>query len=74
MNVSNDSLLCQGLDMRDRMDWDGTFPHFEATKLGIVVHINKRSKLPGVFTDEGRARMSYNQYIAAHRKATKKGK
>ena len=74
MNVSNDTLHCQGLEMRDRKDWDGTYPRFEATKAGIVVHLNTRSKLPGVFTDEGRAQMAYKRYIASHRKACQKGK
>lgn len=74
MNIDN-LMHCQGLESKDRMDWDGTYPKYEATRTGIVVHLNKRSKMPGIFTDEGRARMAYNRYLGAIAEVdSKKGK
>ncbi len=53
---------CAGLDMRDKKDWNGDYPYFEPTRKGFLVHVNKKSTLPGIFTDETRAQIAYRKY------------
>ena len=53
---------CIGLDMRDKSDWDGSYPYYEPTKAGFRVHLNKKSTLAGVYTDRERAEKGYALY------------
>lgn len=62
MTVDERDLHCNGLDMHDKADWDGSYPHYEATKAGFKVHLSKKSMLPGVFTDKERAILGYKIY------------
>ena len=61
MNLDN-KIHVAGLDMRDKRDWDGTYPYYEPTKIGFVVHLSEKADLPGVFTDYQRAAMAYRRY------------
>lgn len=47
------------------------YPYFEPTSQGIRVRVNHKTSLPGVFTDELRARKALAAYLAAP-KVTKK--
>lgn len=59
----DDSIKCSGMDTIDKaLTWDGNYPHFEPTKKGYVVHLNKHTDLPGLFTNEYRARIAYKRY------------
>ena len=80
MNLDN-KVKCDGLDMRDKRDWDGTYPYYEPTKAGFIVHLSEKADLPGFFTDWQRAAMAYRRYrgkiveadrIMAEKKAAKK--
>lgn len=59
----DERVKCNGLDMRDKKDWDGKYPYIEPTKAGFVVHMSKRAKLPGVFTDRERAERAHAKYL-----------
>ena len=77
--TSDERIICNGLDTKDKADWDGTYPYYEPTKAGFKVHLSKKSALPGVFTNKERAIKGYKQYrgriaqIGPTGKAKKKG-
>lgn len=82
-NASDENVKCSGLDMRDKRDWDGTYPRFEATRRGFIVHLNTNSQMLGVFTDLVRAENAHKLYLGkiadadrkmAAKKAKKKAK
>ncbi len=68
MNV-DERVHCLGLDMSDKRDWDGEYPYFEPTKAGFLVHLSKKSKMAGVFTDRVRAERAHAQYLGKIREA-----
>lgn len=61
MNM-DERIICNGLDMRDKANWNKKYPYFEPTRAGFVVHLSKKANLPGVFTDRERAEMGYKRY------------
>jgi hypothetical protein len=61
MNMNN-VIHCDGLEMRDKKDWDGTYPYYEPTRLGYIVHVSKKSSLAGVYTNKARAEMAFKKY------------
>ena len=76
----DNTLHCQGLDMRDKKDWDGKYPYYEPTKAGFLVHLSKKANLQGTFTTKEIAVKAYNRYRGliveadARMKANKKEK
>lgn len=79
MNMDN-VVHCNGVAMRDKEDWDGSYPYYEPTRLGFIVHLSKKANLSGVFTDKNRAEMAFRRYRGKiheadmEMKAKKKGK
>jgi hypothetical protein len=61
MNMDN-VVHCAGVSMRDKKDWDGSYPYYEATRLGFVVHVSHKASLAGKFTNYGRAEMAFKRY------------
>jgi hypothetical protein len=53
---------CDGVEMRDKKDWDGSYPYFEPTRKGFVVHLSKKANLAGCFTNRSRAEMAFKRY------------
>ena len=87
MATVDERVKCNGLGMRDKRDWDGSYPYFEPTKKGFIVHLSVKADLPGVFTDLERAKKGHAKYQGAineadarialakkEKKAKKKGK
>ena len=53
----------KGVDRKDKLGWDGeTFPYYEPTKAGFIVHASKSVTFPGIYTDERLACIAYNRY------------
>lgn len=53
----------RGHDPKDKRGWDGeTFPYYEPTKAGFVVHASKSVTFPGIYTDERLASVAYARY------------
>ncbi len=58
-----DTCTVRGHDPKDKRGWDGeTFPYYEPTKAGFVVHCSKSVTLPGVYTDERLAVIGWKRY------------
>ena len=82
--TSDERVVCNGYksegDSQTRFEWDGEYPYYEPTRAGFIVHLNKKSKMAGVFTDKTRAERGYAKYLGKIReadermKAKKKGK
>ena len=61
--VEEEVFTVRGHDPKDKRGWDGvTFPYFEPTKAGFVVHASKSVTFPGIYTDERLAQVAYNRY------------
>ncbi len=79
MNMDN-KIHCQGLEMRDKKDWNGKYPYYEPTRAGFIVHLSKKATLQGVFTNRELGEQAYKKYRGKiveadeRMKANKKGK
>ena len=52
-----------GYDKYNKRGWDGeTFPFYEPTKAGFIVHASKSVTFPGTYTDERLAAIAYARY------------
>ncbi len=61
MNMDN-IVQCNGLSTEDKDAWDEKYPYYEPTKAGFIVHMSKKSNLPGVFTNKEVAEKAYRRY------------